>query len=113
MFRQLFYRTQYKCTMELCNGLHCYCSIKHPCAPAEYGGAQEFFAANHFTIIHNIKLKELPDKIKKIYTFDLEDEDIILVHSTRKKIYLPDNRFILLPTDGVFIYDKSKIKIKL
>lgn len=112
IFRKLFYKIPYTCCMELCNTLGCYCSIEHPCNPAPYGGAQEFFNKYHFTIIHRIKIEELSNKCKKIYTFDLDDENIITIHSTNKRIYLPDKRFILLPADGVFVYDKSKIHIE-
>lgn len=121
LFRKFFYKEPYICCMEMHNQFSCYCSIEHPCPPAGEGGAKEFFEKYHFAIIHNmfdpeweekIQLEEIYKKLILIYEFKPDEKNLQIVYKEHDRVYLPDKKFIFIPSGGIFIYDKTKIDIK-
>jgi hypothetical protein len=117
--RKFFIKTPYVCCMELHNILECYLSLKIPSiGPIE--GFRGFFHENHFMIGHRmfdpewdnkIQLEEIYKKLLMVYDFNPKDENLIIVRG-EQKIYIPERKFYVpLPPDGVFVYDKSKLKV--
>lgn len=116
--RKLF-ATPYECCMELIPGFGCYISIDQT-ARDSVSGFKQFFEKNHFMIGHcmfdtdwdkEIILEEIVKKLIAIYNFNLTDENIIIVYKDHDKIYLPNGQYVILRQRGIFVYDKSKLKV--
>ena len=61
--------------------------------------------------IKDFKLEEIYKKLLMVYDFNPKDENLIIVRG-EQKIYIPERKFYVpLPPDGVFVYDKSKLKV--
>lgn len=105
--------------MELHNQLGCYLSLK-PTAPGPIEGFREFFEDNHFLIAHNmfdpewmneVQLEDIGLKLLLVYGFNPDNKNLIIVRG-EQKIYIPKRNFYIpLPSGGVFVYDKSKLKV--
>jgi hypothetical protein len=105
--------------MELHNKFNCYTSIDFNSESFE-NGLSKFYETNHFLIFHNIvddkwdlkiKLEEIYKKLILLCRFDPNNKNIIIVYDTNKKIYLPNNKYTLLPPGGALVYDSSKIRV--
>jgi hypothetical protein len=105
--------------MELHNQYGCYISIHHP-SENSVDGFKNFFEKNHFIIAHNMfdeewnektQLEEIFKKLILIYNFDKNNENIIVVYKNRKRVYLPNEYYVNIPPRGIFVYDKSKLKV--
>lgn len=119
--KKLFHREPYVCCMEMHNKFNCYCSIEHPCPPVDAGGAREFYDKYHFGIIHNmidpewdekIQLEEIYKKLILIYNFDSDEKNLQIVYKGHKRVYLSNKKFVPLIPGSIFIYDKTKLKVK-
>jgi len=117
--RSFFIKTPYTCCMELHNQLGCYLSLKiTSVGPIE--GFREFFEDNNFLIAHNIfdpewtnevQLEDIGNKLVMIYQFDPNNKNLVIVRG-EKRVYIPERGFYVpLPPGGVFVYDKSKLKV--
>jgi len=117
--RKFFIKTPYTCCMELHNELGCYLSLRIPSiGPIE--GFRAFFWENRFLIAYRmfdpkwediIQLEEIYKKLLCVYDFDPKDENLMIVRG-EKKVYIPERKiYISLPPGGVFVYDKSQLKI--
>ena len=109
----------YSCPMELHNILKCHLSYK----PEPYKLVTEkslnFFSENHFLIGWNmfdpewdneVQAEEIFKRLILIYNFSPSDENIVFVRGP-KVIYFEDHQFVKLPPGGVFVYDKTKVKV--
>lgn len=116
---KFFIKTPYTCCMEFNCRFGCYLSLQIPSVGHEEG-IRDFFAENHFLIAHRmfdpewenkIQLEEIYKKLLFLYNFHPKDKNIIIIMG-EKKVYIPERKiYIPLPPGGVFVYDKSKLKV--
>lgn len=116
-FKKMFSKQYIPC-MEVHNRYGCYLSLKVPSNDFDEG-IKLFFDENNFIIAYNMFdpewdrktiLEQIFIKILKIYNFDPNDKDIDLVIG-KNKIYLPNGYYVLIPEDGIFIFNNKKINI--
>ena len=109
LFRK-FFAKPYTCCMELHNLLGCYISIHHPSSgPIE--GYNQFFYENHFIIISNIRKEQnISDILSSVYSFGMKSSNIKIIKG-KKKVYLPNQTFVTLDENSVFVYDCKKIRV--
>lgn len=115
--RKFLTRKPYTCCMELHNEFGCYVSIYHP-SKDSIDGFNKFFKENYFLIVHNIfdsnwedkiKLEEIHKKLTSMIEFDCDDKNLIIVYN-EKKVYIKEH-YILIPSGGIFVYDKTKVDV--
>jgi len=114
-----FLSEPYTTCMEKHNSFGCYLSLKISSKDFE-SGIREFYEDHHFIIAFNmfdpewdekLQLEAISKKLILIYHFNPSDENLIIVYKNHKKVYLPNNKHVVLPPGSIFVYDKSKIKI--
>ena len=103
--------------MENHNKFNCYISILPQWNRYEYEHL-DFFERYNFVIGYNlydseweneVQLEEIFKKIMIMFNFkDLEN---LVIERGEKIIHLPDGRYTPIPKGGIFLYDKSKIKV--
>lgn len=106
--------------MEQHNELLCYCSIDKNYPPCTYGGAKMFYQNYHYSVMANVYDEDWTDDVRKEEVIKrvkiiLEDEcndDTVIVYKKHKRIFLENGKFIAIPYQGVFVYDKSEINVK-
>lgn len=106
--------------MEQHNQLFCYCSIDKNYPPCTFGGAKLFFKNYHYSVMANmydpswdekVKVEEVLKRVKLILEEQCDDNTIV-VYKKHKKIFLPGERFVRIPRNGIFVYDKTKVNVK-
>ena len=108
----------YSCPMEKNNKLNCYVSFK-PSNSDPRKECLDFFEENHFIIGWNMfdpewsnetQAEEIFKRLILIYDFKPTDENLLIVRGP-KVIYFEDHQFVKLPPGGVFVYDKTEVKV--
>lgn len=108
----------FQCAMELHIKLKCYLSIQLSNKSFDEE-ILDFYNKNHFLIGWNmfdpewdneVQAEEIFKRLILIYNFSPSDENILFVRGP-KDIYFEDHQFVKLPSGGVFVYDKTKVKI--
>lgn len=110
--------SQFHCIMELNRKLNCWTSIS-PNDGNSHHEMMSFYDKNHFMIGYDffdptwsneIQSEEIFKKLILLYKFDNNDENTNIVRGP-KVIYFKDRQFVELPPGGVFVYDKTKVKV--
>lgn len=118
--KKLFAKPYVTKCMEMHGEYECFISIDPEGPSCEEGGPRLFFDTNHFLICHNMfdtdwdektVIEEVFKKLILICNFDPNDDNIVIVYKNHERVYLPNNLYVEMRPRGVFVYDKSKIKI--
>lgn len=107
---------EFTCAMEGNINLKCDTSVL---PDAEGSMPIDFFNKHHFAIgwrffdpnwENDIQAEEIFKRLILLYEFSPNDDNLLIVRG-EKKISIPNYQYVMIPEGGIFVFDKTKIKV--